>query len=77
MKTYWGVSYIAIRILNLGTRWRLVVSFTLWPLNRRARSRRYTLCRSLCRPQSRSGCDGKEKKSLPLETRENNLKWTS
>jgi len=29
MKTYWGSGYIASSILNLGTRWGWVVSFTL------------------------------------------------
>jgi hypothetical protein len=31
MKTYWGSGGIAQRILNVGTRWRWVVSFTPWP----------------------------------------------
>jgi hypothetical protein len=32
MKAYWGSGVIAPRILDLGIRWRCVVSFTLWPL---------------------------------------------
>jgi hypothetical protein len=32
MKTYWGSEGIAQRILELGTRWRWVVSFTPRPL---------------------------------------------
>jgi hypothetical protein len=32
MKTYWGSGGIAACIHDLGTRWRWVVSFTLWPL---------------------------------------------
>jgi len=32
MKTYWVSRGIASHILNLGTRWTWVVSFTLWPL---------------------------------------------
>jgi hypothetical protein len=32
MKTYWGTEGIAPRILNLGTRWRWVVSFAPRPL---------------------------------------------
>jgi hypothetical protein len=32
MKAYWGWRSIAPRILDLGTRWRLVVSFTPRPL---------------------------------------------
>jgi hypothetical protein len=41
MKTYWGRKGIAPRILNLGTRWKLVVIFTpqgkspWYPLDRR------------------------------------------
>jgi hypothetical protein len=32
MKTYWGSGGIAPRILDFGTRWRWVVSFTPLPL---------------------------------------------
>jgi hypothetical protein len=32
MKAYWGSEDLTPRILNLGTRWRWVVSFTLQPL---------------------------------------------
>jgi hypothetical protein len=32
MKVYWGSGGIASRILDLGTRWRRVVSFTPRPL---------------------------------------------
>jgi hypothetical protein len=32
VKTYWRSGGIVPRILNLGTRWREVVSFTLRPL---------------------------------------------
>jgi hypothetical protein len=32
MKTYWGSGGIAPRILDLGTRWRSVISFTPRPL---------------------------------------------
>jgi hypothetical protein len=32
MKTYWGSGGIAPRILDVGTRWRCVVSFTPRPL---------------------------------------------
>jgi len=32
MKTYWGSGSIVPCILNLGTRWRWVVSFTSQPL---------------------------------------------
>jgi hypothetical protein len=32
MKPYRGSRGIALLILKLGTRWRLIVSFTPWPL---------------------------------------------
>jgi len=32
IKTYWGSRYISPRILDLFTKWRWVVSFTLRPL---------------------------------------------
>jgi hypothetical protein len=32
MKTYWGVEVKFHEFFDLGTRWRRVVSFTLWPL---------------------------------------------
>jgi hypothetical protein len=38
IKTYWGCGGIAPRILDLGTRWRWVVSFTTRPLYPRERS---------------------------------------
>jgi hypothetical protein len=38
MKTYWGSGSIAPRILDLGTRWRWVVSFTTRPLYHRERA---------------------------------------
>jgi hypothetical protein len=47
---------LASCILNLGTRWRWVVSFTLWPLYPR-----YPLDWRLCGLQSRSGRDDEEK----------------
>jgi hypothetical protein len=37
VKTYWGSGGLAPRILDLGTRWRLVVSFTRRPLYPRER----------------------------------------
>jgi len=46
MKAYWGSVRIAPCILDLGIRWRGVVSFTLWPL--------YSQGRNLGGPQSRS-----------------------
>jgi hypothetical protein len=58
MKAYWGSGCIAARILDLGTRWRAVVSFT--PLSL------YPLYRRLGGPQSLSGRGGEEKNSQPL-----------
>jgi hypothetical protein len=52
--------------LDLGTRWRRVVSFTPLPLYPRGKRLRYPLDRRLGRPQSRSGRCGEEKKlALP------------
>jgi hypothetical protein len=62
MKAYWRSGGIAPPILDLGTKWRLVVSFTC-----RERAR-YPLDRRLGGPQSRSGRGGEEKNSQPLET---------
>jgi hypothetical protein len=53
-------------ILNLGTRWRWVVSFTSRPLYPWGKSPRYPLDGTMGRPQSRSGCGGEEKNSRPL-----------
>jgi hypothetical protein len=65
MKTYSGSGGIASRILDLGTRWRLVVSFTSRPLYTKGKSTRYPLDRRLGGPQSRSGRGGEEKNSQP------------
>jgi hypothetical protein len=51
----WGSGCIGPHFLDLGTSWRLVVSFTLLPLYPRRKSRRYPLDRRLGGPQSRSG----------------------
>jgi hypothetical protein len=61
MKTYWGSGGIAPRILDLGTRWRGVVSFTLQPLYLQGKSPWYPLNRRLDEPQSRSGRGGEDK----------------
>jgi len=63
IKTYWESGDIGQRTLDLGTRWRWVVSFTPWPPYRRGKSPRYPFDRRLGGPQSRSGLGGKEKKS--------------
>jgi hypothetical protein len=54
----WRHSYT---ILDLGTRWRWVVSFTRRPLYPRGKSPRYSLDRRLGGPQSRSERYGEEK----------------
>jgi hypothetical protein len=65
MKTYWGSGGTAPRILDLGTRWRWVVSFTLRPLCPQGKSHWYLLDRRLGGPQSFFGCGGEEKNSQP------------
>jgi hypothetical protein len=65
MRTYWWSGGIALRILDFGTRWRWVVSFTLQPLYSQGKSPWYPSDRRLGGPQSRSGRDGEEKNSQP------------
>jgi hypothetical protein len=65
MEVYWGYESIAPRILDLGTRWRLV-SFTTRPLYPQGKSSCYPLDRRLGGPQSRSGHGGEEKNPQPL-----------
>jgi len=60
MKTYWGSGGMAPRILNTGTRWRRVVSFTPQPLYLRGKSTRCPLDGRLGGPQSRYGRAGRE-----------------
>jgi hypothetical protein len=57
---------IAPRILDLGTRWRSVVSFTPQPLYPQRKSPSYLLDKRLGGSQSRSGRAGEEKHSHPL-----------
>jgi hypothetical protein len=66
MKAYSGSEGIAPRILDLGARWRWVVSFTARPLYPQGKSPWYSLDRRLGVSQSRSECGGKEKNSQPL-----------
>jgi hypothetical protein len=68
VKAYWGSVGIAPCILDLGPRWRWVVSFTPPPrtLYLRGKSPLCPLDRRLSGPQSRSGCGGGEKNSQPL-----------
>jgi hypothetical protein len=65
MKTYWGSGGIAPFILDLGTRWRSVISFTPRPLYSQGKNPLYPLDRRLGGPQSRSGRGGEEKNSQP------------
>jgi hypothetical protein len=57
---------IASGILNLGTRWRWVVSFKPQPLYPRGKNTRYPFDRRLGGPQSRSGRGREEKQTQPL-----------
>jgi hypothetical protein len=66
MKAYWGSGGIAPCILDLGTRWRLVVSFTSRPLYPQWKSPCYPLDRKLDGFQNRSGHGGEEKNSQAL-----------
>jgi hypothetical protein len=62
MKTYWGSGGIAPYILNLGTRWKSVVTFTPRPLYLWCKNHRHSSDRRLSGPQSWSGRGGEEKK---------------
>jgi hypothetical protein len=66
VKAYWGSGGIAPGIVDLGTRWRSVVSFTLRPLYLQGKSPWYPLDRRLGGSQSRPGHGGEEKNSQPL-----------
>jgi hypothetical protein len=69
IKTYWGSGGIVPRILELGTRWRWVVSFTPRPLYPQVKSPWYPSDRRLGGPRSRSGRGSEEKNSqLPPGT---------
>jgi hypothetical protein len=65
MKAYWGSEGIAPLILDLGIRWRWVVSFMPRPLYPQGKSPWYPLDRRLDGTQSRSGRGGLEKNSQP------------
>jgi hypothetical protein len=70
MKTYWGSGGIAPRILDLGTRWRWVVSFTPRPLYSQWKSPRYPLGRRLGGPSA--VLDVVVKRQIPSLHRESN-----
>jgi hypothetical protein len=61
MKTYWGSGGIVPCILNLGARWRQVVSFMHSLIYFWEKSLQYLLDRGLGAPQSWSGHIGEEK----------------
>jgi len=65
MKMYWGSGGIVPGILDLGTRWRWVVSFMPWPLYTQGKSPWYHLDRRLAGHQNCSGHSGEEKNSQP------------
>jgi hypothetical protein len=58
MKAYWGSGGTS-RILDLGTRCRWMISFTIRPLYSQGKSPCYPLHRRLGGPQNRSGRSGK------------------
>jgi hypothetical protein len=65
MKAYWGSGRIAKHILDLGTVWRWVVSFTPRPLYPQEKIPWYPLDRRLGGLQSRSGLGDEEKNTQP------------
>jgi len=65
-KAHWGSRDTTPLILNLGTRWRRVVSFTPRTLYSQEKSPWYQLDRRPGEHQSRSGRGGEEKNSQPL-----------
>jgi hypothetical protein len=68
MKTYVSSACIDPRILDLGTNWRWMVSFTPRSLEPRRKSHRYPLDRRLGGPQNRSGRRGEERNRAPIWT---------
>jgi hypothetical protein len=66
MKAYWRSEAIAPCILDLGTKWRCVVSFTPRPLYSQGKSSLHPLDRRLGGPQTRSGRGGERKHSQTL-----------
>jgi hypothetical protein len=66
MKAYCGSGVIDPSILDLGTRWRWVVSITPWPLYLQGKSPWYPVDKRLGGLQSRSGRGCEQKNSQPL-----------
>jgi len=65
----WESGHIASHILNLGTRWKWVVSFKPRPLYAKVKSPRCLTDRTLDGPQSLYGRGGEEKRSQPVPIR--------
>jgi hypothetical protein len=76
MKAYWGSGGVAPRILNLGTRWRWVVSFTPRPLYTQGKSPWYLLDRRLGGPQSRSDDNNNNNNNKVSKCRRISFHWT-
>jgi hypothetical protein len=66
MKMYWGSGGIALRFLDLSTRWRLSGQLHALLPYPQGESARYTMDRRLVGPHSRSEHGGVEKNSQPL-----------
>jgi hypothetical protein len=66
MKAYCGSGGIDLRILDLGNRWKWVVSFRLRPFYPQGKSPWYPLDKRIGGPQSQSGRGSEEKNSQPL-----------
>jgi hypothetical protein len=69
MKTFQGSGGIAPHILDLGTRWRRVVSFTLRPLYPQVKSPRYPLGGWV---DPRGGLNTVVKRKIPSPRRDSN-----
>jgi len=69
IKTYWGSGGLAPHI-NIGTRWRWVVSFMPQLLYPWGKSPQYSLDRRLIGPQIQSWHSGKEKESYHCSCQE-------
>jgi hypothetical protein len=70
MKMYWNSGGTAPHILDLGTKWRWVVSFTPRPLYPLGKSAWHPLDRRLCEPQSL--LDAVVKRKIPSPCRDSN-----
>lgn len=70
----WGSAGLAPRILNQGTRWCWVISFTVWPLYSREKSLRYTYNRRLVGSQL-VWTFWRRKYSLPPAKTQSKIHW--